>query len=55
MVSPEQFVHQDDGAVAIEYVLIASVTAVAILSGLPFVGPVLNDLCAALVAVLDVS
>jgi Flp pilus assembly pilin Flp len=50
----KQFLQQDDGSTAIEYALIASVTAVAILAGLPTVGPTLNDFFLAVIDGLNI-
>ncbi len=47
--TPKQFFQLDDGSTAIEYALIASVTAVVILTGLPTVAPTLNGFFSAIV------
>ena len=47
--TPKQFFQQDDGSTAIEYALIASVTAVVMLTGLPTVAPTLNGFFSAIV------
>ena len=47
--TPKQFLQQDDGSTAIEYALIASVTAVVILTGLPTVAPTLNGFFSAVI------
>jgi len=47
--TPKQFIQQDDGSTAIEYALIASVTAVVILTGLATVAPTLNGFFSAVI------
>jgi Flp pilus assembly pilin Flp len=49
----KRFVHHDGGSVAIEYVLIASVVAVAILATVPQFAPSINSIFASVVAGLQ--
>jgi Flp pilus assembly pilin Flp len=55
MGSPKRFVRQDDGSVAIEYVLIASVVSVAIIATVPQFAPSINSIFAMVVAGLDLN